>query len=233
MFNEPKFHNKLKIPNQSAWDKKSYDPIVWLYRSREEHHIILEEYFFNPYFDFKYLIKNIFSFFRKLFVWVPVLWRDRDYDDFYIFEILKTKILQQRKYLVQNNRHTNIENDNFWMTVCLNLIERIQTSYYEMEYFQYEESDIYFVETEEDKNLFEMKQTFNIDNRLNYINKYPLDRKKAIALIKNLRNQDISDYTENSESKGTLCLFMASLRHKKAINLLFSILNNKIEHWWD
>lgn len=233
MFNEPKFYNKLKIPEKSAWDKKSYDPIVWLYRLKEEHHVIFEEYFFDPYFDLKYFIKNIFRFCRKLLTWIPVLWRDKDYDDFYIFEILKTKILQQRKFLVQNNRHTNIENDNFWMTICLNLIERIQTSYYELEYFQYEESDIDFVETEADKNLFEMKQVYKVDNRLDYINKYPSDRKKAIDFVKKIKNEDLSDYTENNKSKGTLCIFMSNIRHKKAINLLFLILSNKIEHWWE
>jgi hypothetical protein len=146
MISKLKEYKKYPMPTKSAWDKKSYDPIKWLYNLKKEHHIILEDYFFDPYFSVKNFIKEFFRFIIKLFRWIPIIWKDRDYDDYFIFEILKQKILQQRNYLVKNNRHTNIDQDNFWMTICLNLIERIQDNYYEVEYFDYFDSEIYFTE---------------------------------------------------------------------------------------
>lgn len=230
-----KNYKKCKIPNESAWDKKSYDPIKFLYNLKEEHPIFLEEYFFNPYFNLKYNIRYFFVFIAKLIKWIPVLWKDRDYDDFYIFEILKVKILQQRNYLVKSNRHTNISQDNFWMTICLNLIERIQKSYYEIEYFDYFEQEIKFVEydNKEESGLYTMESEIKKDELLTYINMYPTDRRKTINYCIKYLNKDLSNYESNQENRHFLCIQMSISRHKKAINLLFLILSNKIEHWWD
>ena len=130
-------YSKLPIPETSAWDKKSYDPIKWLYNSRENHPAWLEKHFFDNYFNTKSFVRDFFAFFKKLRKWLPVLWKDRNYDDHFIFEVLKKKIYYQREYLVANNRHTNIPDDNHWMTVCLNLIERIQDNYYGLEHLDY------------------------------------------------------------------------------------------------
>jgi hypothetical protein len=243
-------YSKLPIPEKSVWDKKSYDPIKWVYNLRETHPSWLEIYFFDNYFSIKNFIKDLIRFFRKILRWIPILWKDRDYDDYFIFEIVKKKIFFQREYLISNNRHTNISNDNHWMTLCLNLIERIQDSYYELEYMNYEQSEIKFVEidssalfTKEDydiinsesegKKLYEMKKNYIVDNTLEYINKYPLDRERTLKIIKKNWKIDVSDYKNNDESKKKLLLHMSSFRHKKAIRVLFLVLTQKIENWWD
>jgi len=225
-----KTYHKLPIPSTSAWDKKSYDPIKWLYNLREEQPEWLEDYFFDPYFSVKNWIKEFFRFIVKMFFrWIPTIWKDRDYDDYFIFEILKQKILQQRNYLVKNNRHTNVDKDNFWMTVCLNLIERIQDNYYEIEHFDYFESTFDFVLTEDSAPNYEMVETFKSDNMINYINKYPLDRKKTMKFF----NKEELNYIDDQSDRRTLCILMSRKRHEKAVNLLFKILSNKVEHWWD
>lgn len=228
-----KNYKKCIIPKKSAWDKKNYDPIKFLYNLKKEQPILLEELFFDPYFNLKSKIKYFFIFLVKLIKWIPVLWRDRDYDDFYIFEILKVKILQQRNYLVKSNRHTNIAKDNFWMTVCLNLIERIQNSYYEIEYFDYFEQELNFVEEKDGSDLYRMESQITQDQLLRYINLYPSDRKKTINYCIKKLDRDFSNYELDQDIRHSLCIHMASFRHKKAINLLFLVISNKIEHWWD
>jgi len=146
-------------------------------------------------------------------------------------------MIQQRNYLVSHNRQTNIEHDNFWMTVCLNLIERIQESHYELEYSDYKDDNISFVLTDsvskyDGQELFEMKSECTRDNTLEYINKYPLDR--DVTLKSELsKDRDLYDYLTNQESRFTLSLLMSSYRQQKAIDLLFKILSKKITHWWD
>lgn len=226
-------YQKRLIPTKSAWDKKSYDPISQIYRLKKEWPEWLDNCFFENYFSLKHWIKDLFSFFIKLYKWIPIIWKDRDYDDYFIFEILKKKIHQQRDYLVKNNRHTNISDDNHWMTVCLNLIERVQNNYYELEYFDYFDYDVEFILSEDNSGTYEMKQTTKRDEMIDYINKYPLTRNKTIEYLKNKLDTDVSDYLTNKESRHRLCLFMSMNRHKKAINVLFLVLANKIEHWWD
>jgi hypothetical protein len=127
------------------------------------------------------------------------------------------------------------------MTICLNLIERIQDNYYEVEYFDYFDSEIYFTEIEEEEyknfeetgKLYTMNQNYRVDNMINFINKYPLDRKKAIKYLEKSRDREKLNYIDDQDDRHSLCVHMASIRHKKAINLLFKVLSNKIEHWWD
>lgn len=107
-FNE---YEKLTIPGDSAWQRKTYDPILRLYRIKDEWPKWLDvafDFWFIP----KRFLTEIFDFIQKLKVWIPVLWKDRDWDDFFIFEVLKTKLLTQRKYLIQKNRHMGIEATN-------------------------------------------------------------------------------------------------------------------------
>jgi hypothetical protein len=250
MNEEIKTYQKYPMPKDSAWDRKSYDLIVWLYHLKDkekEHPKWLENYFFDPYFSAKNWIKYFFVFIVKLFKWIPILWKDRDYDDSFIFDILKKKIHQQRDFLVKNNRHSNIEQTNHWMTVCLNLIERIQGSYYEIEHFEYEEVEHHFIEiTKENEpdydkimsdstsnKLYRMEREFLRDNLIDYIDKYPLDRDKTIKFFKKLNGEDLSDYATNQENRSTLCTFMSKKRHEKAIKVLFLVLAQKIEAWWD
>lgn len=233
-----KNYKKCIMPEDSAWDRKSYDPIKWLYHLKKEQPKVLEKYFFDPYFSVKNWIREFFNFIVKLINWIPVLWKDRDWDDYYIFEILKFKIKQQRDYLVSNNRHTNIPHDNYWMTVCLNLIDRIQTQYYELEHCDYEETKFNFVETDEvsdfnNEKLYTMDINYLRDDSIDYINKYPLDREKTIKWAKKYLKRDFSDYKTDDEIKHSLVIFMSKNRHEKAINLLFKILSQKIEGWWD
>lgn len=238
---------KHSIPKNSVWDRKSYDPIKWLYNLKEEQPEFLENYFFEPYFSIKNWLRYFFDFLRKMIKWIPIIWKDRDYDDYFIFEILKQKILQQRNYLVSNNRHTNIEKDNYWMTVCLNLIEMIQENHYELEYFDYEKSKIKFVETEElskdekdsivekygNQKLYTLEREYEFDDTTEYIDKYPLDRDKMINHYKIRENLDLSDYATNQSNRNKLCLYMSNFRHRKAIRVLFLVMSEKIENWWD
>ena len=234
MNEEIKTYQKYPMPKDSAWDRKSYDPIVWLYHLKDkekEHPKWLENYFFDPYFSAKNWIKYFFVFIVKLFKWIPILWKDRDYDYSFIFDILKKKIHQQRDFIVKNNRHSNIEQTNHWMTVCLNLIERIQGSYYEMEHFEYEDDKIMSDSTSQ--KLYRMEREYLRDNLIDYIDKYPLDRDKTIKFFKKLNGEDLSDYATNQENRSTLCTFMSKKRHEKAIKVLFLVLAQKIEAWWD
>ena len=95
-----KTYNKLPLPKDTAWERKTWRKYI--------HRKI------------KYLIDGVHNIIR----WIPFLFHDRDWDDYYILKMLQKKIEHQRNYLVNSNRHTRIDEDNYWMTVTLNLLER-------------------------------------------------------------------------------------------------------------
>lgn len=232
-----KIHSKLELPDTSAWERKSYDPVLWVYKKKDEWPSWIEK-IFDLWFVPKTFLRDFFIFLQKLKVWIPVIWKDRDWDDSYIFEIIKTKLITQRKCLVENNRHTGISETNRDITICLNLIERFQQSYYEIEYFDYYENEIWFDEVEDIEeggsiNLFEMKSQTKRDDLLTYIEKYPLDKKRTIEKIEKLNIEPVNDYPENPESRQRLALYMSQYRHDKCKRLIFLILQQRIDRWWD
>lgn len=228
-----KTHKQLTLPETTAWDKKTYDPIAALYyklRYEKEREIpsFLEKCLFDPYFSVKYFIKDLFDFFVRLYKWIPVIWKDRDWDDSFVFKILKHKLLTQREYIVKNNRHLSVEEINRDITICLNLIERILDNYYPTEYLDYIEEDHQFIPTDETNKYYTLTSTPISDNSKEYIQKYPNAVKSVLK-----KHQDLSNYETNYEDRKILCLYMSAYRHKKAVNLLFYILREKIESWWD
>jgi len=214
-----KVYKQLPLPSDSAFGRKTYNPIIlldrWLYRNFPTSWIYtnLNKFLFTPLQHFGQGMKNIYK-------WLPIIWKDRNWDHSYILEILQHKLILQREYLVSNNRHTMIDMDNKYITICLNLIERMKEEYYELEYFDYIDEDVWFIKYLEEPDLFEMKSKVNKENLGEYFDKYPLITSKIIE-----ENPGIS--------KQYAALKVGMENHRRCKKLLFKILDEKIEGWWD
>ena len=119
----------------------------------------------NQHKYIKYGIQNLYK-------WFWVIWKDRDWDHHYIFEVLKFKLEKQANHLAENGLHNNAQRDAELMMTCVRLIDKIQNETY-------------------------------------YDGFYELDKRSYEALK------------------------MVIDKHNKAKRLLFKILEQKIEHWWD
>lgn len=188
-----KHYNKLPIPKHTAWDDK-----------RVKHKLLR---------IIHWRIKNLFQGIWNVIRWMPTIYKDKDWDDYYVTKLLQKKIEHQRAYLVSSNRHVNIDRDNFWMTIVLNLIERKHEDYYNMERYKY-------IVINYDDVLGEPLSE-NLDE---YIAKYP--RAKRFVM----KNQE--DYSR-LDDKETLSLYMAYYLQKKSDDLIYEILKNRSADWWD
>jgi hypothetical protein len=113
----------------------------------------------------KYGVKNLYK-------WFWVIWKDRDWDHYYIFEILKFKLEKQAKHLGERDWHESSKRDAEIMMTCVRLINKIQ-------------------------------------------------------------NESYFDELYDSDEKSPEAIKIVIDRHDKAKRLLFKIMNNKIESWWD
>lgn len=195
-----KQYEKLIVPQDSAWSRRT-----------------LRRYTPNWLLDFWDGITNIVR-------WIPTLYKDKDWDDWYITYILQKKIEFQREYLVKANRHTNIATDNFWMTVALNLLERRHTTYYESEKYDYMDINLEFVPTESNPDLYTMQRTITRDESEKYLAKYP----GAVRRVKKI----YADRLVGADSD-KLALFVGIYNQRRAEKLLWKILERKLEQWWD
>ena len=173
--------------------------------------------------DAKHFHRDIAQGFKNLWRWFPIIWKDRDWDDHYIFEPLKFKLKNTAKYFEKNQRFVGWENEVRYMRICQTLINRIQDEYYKMEHYEFHEFKIDFVPTE--NNTYEMKSTTTRDDSHTYVSKYPRTKKMVLS------NPHYNPLTKRGD-KG-IALAMGIERHNRAKKLLFKILEQRIEHWWD
>jgi hypothetical protein len=192
-----KTYKPLPIPEDSAWGKKTW-------RS------------YAPYW-----FLNFVDGVANLIKWAPIIYEDRNWDHNYIFDILEFKLLQQRNYLVKHNRHVNISDDNKYITICLNLIQRIKGNYYSYEYHDYHKSTFEFVPIE-GENASTLESEIVWENFEAYLSKYPLQVKKMLK-----------KYPEFEDDEHRLCLYVGRKNEERAQSLLFKIINEKINGWWD
>jgi hypothetical protein len=113
----------------------------------------------------KYGVKNLYK-------WFWVIWKDRDFDHHYIFEVLKFKLEKQAKHLGERNWHESSKRDAEIMMTCVRLINKLQNEEYYEAYYD----------------------SKPMNNEMMY---------KCLA------------------------------QHSKAKRLLFRIMEEKIESWWD
>lgn len=168
----------------------------------------------------RYFIKSV----RNLIRWFPIIWKDRDWDHHYIFEILKFKLKNQAEYIGGRDNHMSAKRDAEKMMLCVRLIDKIQEEYYLTETQNYHESKIEFIDSESHPGMYELEIRELSENFDEYFKKYPLVYKRTVAAEKTWFTRD---------SKSGIAHNMSHTNHERARKLLFKILEQNIERWWD
>jgi hypothetical protein len=184
-----------------------------------------------------YKVRGFFTSVGNLIKWFPVIWKDRDWDDHYIFEVFKFKLEKQAKYTKEKGFHTNSDLDAKRMMLCVKLMEKVQEDFYTMEYMDYEEKDFFFVPTgegiEDGEGGYYMETRLKKENLNDFFKKYPLVYKKIITNKKyhifKMDNDDLTSY----EVKSRIALNIGRYNHERARKLLFKILSENVERWWN
>ena len=191
-----KTYSRLRIPKDSAWERNTFWRKLpsWL--------------------------KEFLTGCNNLIKWAPTIWKQRDWDDAFIFDVLQKKIEFQRKELVSANRHTRIDADNRDMTIVLNLLERVRNEYYGMEYLDYRETKLRFEDVKDNpkRKRVEIDIIWEEDDK--FLSKYPSTVRKVMKDNPNINKSD-------------LCHFVSQYNEEKANDLLFRILKERMRWWWD
>jgi len=122
--------------------------------------------------DAKHVHKTVWAGIKNLWKWFPIIWKDRDWDYYYIFQVLKFKLEKQSKHLGERNRHESSKRDAELMMTCVRLINKLQNEDYYQEYY-------------------------------------------------------------DSKPMNNEMMHKCQAQHNKAKRLLFHILNERINSWWD
>lgn len=184
---------------------------------------------FDSYYDFKatwkgkledlwwnsvgYRLKELKTSIKNVIRWFPIIWKDRDWDDSYIFTILKQKLYFTAQLHIKNKRYVGWEREVELMTLAIKLIDFVTNEHYEDVAWnfmtsKYGESKWSFKKIEGKEHLSEM------------IFKYPKIEDGTYTQV-----EYDKDFRETHNEANT--------KHRKARKLLFRILDEHIERWWD
>ena len=173
----------------------------------------------------KYLKQGI----KNLWYWFPIIWKDRHWDDHFIFEVLKHKLKAQANYIGKRDFHTKAQQDARRIRLCVSLIEKIQEETYVMEYMDYHKDRHWFTPVENQPNLSQWNSEIIEEQFDDYFKKYPLIYKRVLK-GEGLFNLDGKD---DSEMKKLIAMNISHINQERAHKLLFKILEENIRRWWD
>jgi hypothetical protein len=137
---------------------------------------------------------------------------------------MKHKIRAQSKYIGERDIHTGAKRDSEVMMTCIRLMEKVQDEFYSSEYSDYHKTKHWFedVPGKEGYSSWESKiltETFD-----DYFKKYPLIYKRAI------NGEGVFD---REDDKQIIAMNIGCINHDRARKLLFKLMEQNIERWWD
>jgi len=177
----------------------------------------------------KYYHKYLKHGVKNLWYWFPIIWKDRNWDDHFIFEVLKHKLKAQANYIAKSNRHTRAQLDARNMTTCINLINKLQDDFYEMEYMNYVKDKSWFIPSKEKPQYFTWENEIIYENLDQYFAKYPL----IYARVMKGEGPFSWEGQKTQELKRRIAMNMGHLNQQRAHKLLFKILQTQIQGWWN
>lgn len=180
-------------------------------------------------FEGRYLHTSFIRGVKSVWYWLPVIYKDRHWDSHYIYEVLKHKLKAQAKYIGERDFHTRAQQDARNMSWCVSLIQKEQDDFYQMEYMDYEKTNFRFEPCEDKEGLSELKIDVQEYDFKPYFEKYPLIYKRV------LNGEGIFDIDSDDEyeRQHRIALNISHINQDRCREILFRIMCNNINSWWD
>lgn len=178
-------------------------------------------------FDGKYYHKYLIEGISNIIYWFPIIWKDRPWDHGFIFTILQHKLKSQADYIGRKDRHTRAQLDAKRMRLCINLIQKLQDDFYEMEYMDYEKNKNWFEPCNDGTTNSTWNHEMVWEKHDDYFKKYPLVYKRV------MNGEGWVDIKGREDDKHLIAMSIGHLNQSRAHKLLFKIMEENIQSWWD
>ena len=179
--------------------------------------------------DGRYYHKYAKQGIKNIIYWFPIIWKDRDWDGHYIFEILQHKLVAQANYIGRRDFHTRAQLDAKRMRLCVKLIKKVQEEDYTMEYMDYAKDRVWFTDCEDRPGSSQYNSEEVWENYDDYFKKYPLVYKQVLKGA----GPFTLDGRDESDMKRIIAMNIAHVNQERVQKLLFKILEENIRGWWD
>lgn len=178
----------------------------------------------------QYPLKSSKQSIKNMIYYFPIVWKDRDWDYTFIYEILKSKLKKHAQYTYSNNQFVNSEAHADKMWLCCKLIDIQQNQFYSEEYFDYYDSSIEWLDVEGNDKLKEFNSNINWENFDEYFKKYPKPYKMAVeGKLDKFHREGI----ESKEDKLSIAMEIGEYNQNRSKKILHDLLHDNIDMWWE
>jgi hypothetical protein len=175
----------------------------------------------------KYYPKMFKTGVKNIIYWFPIIWKDRNWDSHYIFEIMMHKLKAQSKYIGARDIHTRAQRDAEIMMTCVRLMKQIDNDFYSSEYSDYHKTKHWFEDVPGKEGYSSWESRLLEENFNDYFKKYPLIHKRVLA------GEGPINRKGRKKDKQVIAMNIAHINHDRARKLLFKLMEQNIERWWD
>ena len=178
-------------------------------------------------FDGRHIPSNIMEGIKNIIYWFPIIWKDRNWDQSFIYEVLKHKLKAQANYIESKDRHTRAKQDARRMRLCASLIQICQDDTYNTEYMDYAETDFWFEDVEDKPGYSTIESKIIWEKYDDYFKKYPLIYKRV------MNGEGVFSLEGRDDDKRVIAMNIGHINQDRAHKLLFKIMESNINSWWD
>jgi hypothetical protein len=175
----------------------------------------------------RHLRRNVWTGIKNIWYWLPIIWKDRNWDSHFIFEIMTHKLKAQSKYIGGRGFHMRAERDAEIMMTCVRLMKLVQQETYSSEYSDYHKTKHWFEDVEGKPEISSWESRLLEENFEDYFKKYPLIYKRV------LNGEGVFGGKDRKEDKQVIAMNISHINHDRAKKLLFKLMEENIERWWD
>lgn len=150
--------------------------------------------------------------FQSLFLWLPVIWKDRNWDHIYIYIVLRHKLHLTEQLIRHHGHHTKHVQDADKIKLCINLLDRLTNDEYH---------NIAF------KNHYKKwgEPEFNWKDSKSHPGYSELDINYPKVKTDNENGIERKDFKRCSHHEAKL--------REQDLDLLFKLIRKNIQTWWD
>jgi hypothetical protein len=175
----------------------------------------------------KYYPKMFKTGVKNIIYWFPIIWKDRNWDSHYIFEIMMHKIKAQSKYIGARDIHTRAQRDAEIMMTCVRLMKLIDDDFYSSEYSDYHKTKHWFEDVPGKEGYSSWESRLLEENFDDFFKKYPLIYKRVLA------GEGPFGRDGREDDKQVIAMNIGHINHNRASKLLFKLMEENIQRWWD
>ena len=175
----------------------------------------------------RYLHRHVWTGIKNIWYWLPIIWKDRNWDYNYIFDIMTHKLKAQSKYIGSRGTHLSAERDAEIMMTCVRLMKLVQEDTYSSEYSDYHKTKHWLEDIEDKPGLSSWESRLLEENFDDYFKKYPLIYKRV------LNGEGVFGRKGREDNKQVIAMNISHINHDRAKKLLFKLMEENIERWWD